>query len=104
MAPSLIKEVKHEKAIRDHSDICHAVHYGAALGAEYGCRGDVNEDGKINIRDVAAIQRYLANFGTLTLAQLMAADTDGDGSVTVDDATWLQMYLAEYDVVLGKQS
>ena len=66
--------------------------------------GDVNEDGKINIRDVAAIQRYLANFGTLTLAQLMAADTDGDGSVTVDDATWLQMYLAEYDVVLGKQS
>lgn len=65
---------------------------------------DGDEDGKINIRDVAAIQRYLANFGTLTLAQLMAADTDGDGSVTVDDATWLQMYLAEYDVVLGKQS
>lgn len=64
--------------------------------------GDVNEDGKVSVSDVTAIQRYLADVGTLTLSQMLAADVNGDGQVTIEDATHLQMYLAEYDIELGK--
>ena len=71
--------------------------YGAKLG-------DTNLDGKINVRDVTAIQRHLADLETFTEEQLAVADTNGDGIVNIDDATYLQTYLAEYNVVLGKQS
>ena len=65
--------------------------------------GDVNEDGKVNIRDVTAIQRHLAGFKLFSDEQLAVADVDGNGVVDINDATHLQRYLAEYDVVLGKQ-
>ena len=65
--------------------------------------GDVNNDGRVDIRDVTAIQRHIADIDVLTGGVLLAADTDGDGKVTIEDATHLQMYLAEYDVVLEKQ-
>jgi len=73
------------------------------ISSEYEI-GDVNLDGKIDVRDVTAIQRHLADRGFFTDEQLAAADTDGDGKVDISDATHLQMYLAEYDVVLGKRS
>ena len=63
--------------------------------------GDVNEDGKVNIRDVTAIQRFLAEYTDLTERQRGAADVNFDGVVDVRDATLLQMYFAEFDVVLG---
>ena len=63
--------------------------------------GDVNEDGKVNIRDVTAIQRFLAEYTDLTEKQRGAADVNFDGVVDVRDATLLQMYFAEFDVVLG---
>lgn len=65
--------------------------------------GDTNLDGKINVNDVTAIQRHLADLETFTEKQLAVADTNGDGNVDIADATHLQMYLAEYGVVLGKQ-
>ena len=49
------------------------------------------------------IQRYVAEFITLTDVEMLAADTDGDGIVDIKDATHLQMYLAEFHAVLGKQ-
>ena len=64
--------------------------------------GDVNLDGKRDIRDVTAIQRHVAELAPLTGVALANADINGDGAVTIDDATHLQMYFAEYDVVLGK--
>ena len=64
--------------------------------------GDTNLDGKINIRDVTAIQRHLAEYELFSDEQLALADTNGDGEINISDATHLQMYLAEYDVVLGK--
>ena len=64
--------------------------------------GDVNLDGKRDIRDVTAIQRHVAELAPLTGVALANADTNGDGAVTIDDATHLQMCFAEYDVVLGK--
>ena len=66
--------------------------------------GDANGDGKVNIRDVTAIQRHVSEFSLLTDEQLASADTNGDGKVTIEDATHLQMYLAEYGVLLGKHS
>ena len=63
--------------------------------------GDVNEDGKVNIRDVTAIQRFLAEYTDLTERQRGAADVNFDGVVDVRDATLLQMYFAEFDVTLG---
>ena len=66
--------------------------------------GDTNLDGYININDVTAIQRHLADIELLTDEQLAVADANGDGVVDINDATYLQMYLAEYNVVLGKQS
>lgn len=66
--------------------------------------GDTNLDGKVDVRDVTAIQRHIAELDLLTDDQLALADTNGDGNIDISDATHLQMYLAEYDVVLGKQS
>ena len=65
--------------------------------------GDVDGNGSINISDVTAIQRHIAELDVLTGDALIAADTNGDGFVDITDAAHLQKYLAEYDVVLGKQ-
>ena len=63
--------------------------------------GDVNLDGRVNIRDVTAIQRHIAEFAMFSDEQLAVADVDGNGVVTIEDATLLQMYFAEFDVQLG---
>ena len=63
----------------------------------------MNLDGRVDIRDVTAIQRHLAELEPLSDQALALADTNGDGEVTIDDATHLLMYLAEYDVVTEKQ-
>lgn len=67
--------------------------------------GDANLDGSINVRDVTAMQRHIADLEKIDDEQLAVADANGDGVVTIDDATLLQMYLAGFDgIVLGKQS
>lgn len=63
--------------------------------------GDTDLDGRIDIRDVTAIQRHIAELEFFTEVQLALADTNGDRKVDIADATHLQMYLAEYDVQLG---
>lgn len=60
--------------------------------------GDVNDDGSVNINDVTAIQRYLAEIEEFNELQMLAADINRDGSVDVEDATVLQRFLAEYEV------
>ena len=57
--------------------------------------GDANGDGKVNISDVTAIQRKLAQYDVPDLNEL-AADIDGSG-LNVNDATLIQKYLAELD-------
>ena len=62
--------------------------------AETNCiRGDVNGDGKVNIRDVTQIQRKLAQF-PITSFNEKAADIDGNG-LDITDATIIQRFLAE---------
>ena len=56
--------------------------------------GDVNGDGKLNIRDATLIQKYLAKLETLTEAQLKAADYNKDTKVNIKDATAIQKKLA----------
>lgn len=58
------------------------------LGTEY----DVDDDGMITIRDVTAIQFYLA--GIRDLNHYYMADADGDGDVTINDVTYIQKLLA----------
>lgn len=57
--------------------------------------GDSNLDGKVNIRDVAIIQRHLAKIITLNERQKEAADVDKDGEVTILDVAIIQKYLAK---------
>ena len=63
--------------------------------------GDMTGDGKVNVRDVTAMQRHLAGLEGLTDDRLALADVNADGKVTIDDVTLLQRYLAEFDVTIG---
>lgn len=56
--------------------------------------GDVNLDKKVNIKDVTAIQKYLAKIIPLSLGQRKAANVDGKIGVDIRDATHLQKWLA----------
>lgn len=59
--------------------------------------GDVNGDGKVNVKDATLIQKHIAKSDELTKEQLEKADINGDGKVTVKDATALQKKIAGKD-------
>ncbi|MBQ8572957.1 MAG: dockerin type I repeat-containing protein [Ruminococcus sp.] len=56
--------------------------------------GDVNRDGKINIKDATAIQKYVAKLVEFDEEQLALADFNGDTKVNVKDATTIQKKIA----------
>ena len=56
--------------------------------------GDVNMDGKINIKDATAIQKHVAKIIELDDLQLLLADYDGNGKANVRDTTAIQKFLA----------
>lgn len=56
--------------------------------------GDVNRDGKLNIRDATLIQKYLAKLSDLDSEQLQLADYNTDSKVNIKDATQIQKKLA----------
>ncbi len=56
--------------------------------------GDVNMDGKINIKDATAIQKYVAKIIDFDDVQLILADYDGNGKANVRDTTAIQKFLA----------
>lgn len=57
-------------------------------------RGDVDDNGKIEIDDVTLLQKYLAGIEELNKVGLCAAEVDGDDKLTVDDVTMIQKYCA----------
>ncbi len=64
-------------------------------------KGDADMNGVVNVNDVTAIQRHVAEYEMMNELQVKAADVTGDSDLTVADATYLQRYLAEYaDAVL----
>lgn len=56
--------------------------------------GDVNLDGKINIKDATALQKHLAKLQTLSDKSLSVSDTNKDGRITIADATAIQKKIA----------
>ncbi len=67
--------------------------------------GDVNEDGRISIKDATLIQMYLIGMvDSLTNAQLTAADVNADSNVNIEDVTLIQKYLAKLVSEFGAQA
>jgi len=61
-------------------------------------KGDVNCDGKVNLKDIAALMKYTAKWCVL-LDQTLT-DVTGDGKVNLADASLLLKHIAKWDVVL----
>lgn len=56
--------------------------------------GDVNLDGRIDIKDVSLIQMYLSDIVNISEANVVAADVNRNGKVDVNDATLIQEYIS----------
>ena len=61
-------------------------------------KADVDGEGYVNINDVTAIQRHLAELEALEGVRIHAADSNQDGKLDIEDATNLQYFFAEYDI------
>ncbi len=57
--------------------------------------GDVNKDGKVNIKDATAIQKYLAKLVEFDATQLILADCNKDNKVNIKDVTYIQKKIAK---------
>lgn len=55
--------------------------------------GDMNGDGLINNRDVAAMNKYLLSKNTAKECQMLAMDVNGDGKINNKDAAMVARYL-----------
>ena len=58
--------------------------------------GDISGDGKITIKDLLFLQRYLLNSYNLSGANKKAADISKDNSITIKDLLFLQKNLLGY--------
>ena len=54
--------------------------------------GDVNGDGKVNLKDASLIQRYALELTSFTDEQKAAADFNNDGKVNLKDASTIQRH------------
>lgn len=80
-----------------------AIEYAMAHNVKYVCTdkyllGDANGDSRVNISDVTAIQRHVAELENITGIRAKAADVNADSVVNITDATTIQRHLAEYQV------
>lgn len=67
-------------------------------GTVIGIMGDADSNGKINIKDATAIQKYVANLILLSTRQLALADADNSAKINVKDATSVQKFLAGFEI------
>lgn len=67
--------------------------------------GDVDSNGKVNVRDATNIQKFLAAIIDFTDQQIELADTDGNTKVNIKDATAIQKWLAKLitDTNIGEE-
>ncbi|MBQ4568982.1 MAG: leucine-rich repeat protein [Ruminococcus sp.] len=56
--------------------------------------GDTNLDGKVNVKDATAIQKYCASLIEFSSDSLSVADVNGDSSINIKDATTIQKKVA----------
>lgn len=59
--------------------------------------GDADLSGSVDIKDVTAIQKYIAGIISLSDRGLSLGDTDQSTDITIKDATAIQKYLAGMD-------
>ena len=62
--------------------------------------GDINDDEKVNVKDLVAFAQYLAKWDVKV--NELALDVNCDGKVNVKDIVRLAQYLAGWDVSIGK--
>lgn len=56
--------------------------------------GDVNKDGRVDVKDATYVQRHCAEFADARNIDLALGDLNGDGKITVADATAIQVLIA----------
>lgn len=66
---------------------------GGSSGGTGVKKGDVNNDGVINIRDLILIKRHIVGLETLEGNELKAADVNGDGVVNARDLVVLKRFM-----------
>ena len=59
-----------------------------------GILGDVNGDGKVNIKDATQIQKFVAKIIDFTDAEKLRAEVNADTKVNIKDATAIQKHIA----------
>ena len=64
-------------------------------------RGDANFDGRVDVRDITAIQRAVAEVEPLSPQAIANADMTHNSAADISDASVIQRYLAEYTADLG---
>lgn len=57
--------------------------------------GDVNQDGKVNIKDATLIQKHIAKLTQLDDVASACADVTADKKINIKDATMIQKYVAK---------
>jgi hypothetical protein len=63
--------------------------------------GDVNSDGKVDLRDATLVMQYYAKIIDMNDLDLSVADVNGDGEVDLRDATLIMQYYAKLIDHLG---
>ena len=56
-------------------------------------KGDINNDGKITVKDLCMLKKFLASNMDFSTDQKTAADVDCDGALTTKDVTVMKAYL-----------
>lgn len=59
--------------------------------------GDVNEDGKVNIKDATVIQKHIAKLTVIDAKLVKVADVNGDERISIKDASAIQKYIAKLE-------
>ncbi len=78
---------------------------GSALATTHGYqRGDVNDDGAINMKDVLALRKLIAGSESESAMFILAADVDGDGSLTMKDVLKLRKIIAGTEEAEGNNT
>lgn len=86
----------HQAAV-DHATMANA--YATPRGGAETLYGDVDGDGKVNIRDLGVLQQHLNGWDVDVVTA--AADITSDGKVNVRDLGLLQQHLNGWDVIPG---
>lgn len=74
---------------------------GVTAAAEGAVYGDLDNNGKVNNRDLGLLQQYLNGYD-VTINKTLA-DVDNNDKINNRDLGLLQQYLNGYDVTLGPQ-